>query len=69
MQEELAEDANEIVRALIRDEDAFIKHAVEADGRGHFPEPLRRRGARTLVQAKDALRLPAQLGLHRRGCE
>ena len=39
MQEELAEDANEIVRALIRDEDAFIKHAVEADGRGHFLNP------------------------------
>ena len=39
MQGDLAEDANEIVRALIRDEEAFVKHAIEADGRGHFLNP------------------------------
>jgi hypothetical protein len=36
MQEKLCEDANPIVRALIKDEEAFIADAVEADGRGHF---------------------------------
>ena len=36
MQEKLCEDANPIVRALIKNEEAFIADAVEADGRGHF---------------------------------
>ena len=35
-QEKLCEDANDLVRALIRDIDAFIEAAISEDGRGHF---------------------------------
>lgn len=36
MQGQLCESANEIVRALIADLDAFVTDAIDADGRGHF---------------------------------
>lgn len=36
MQAELCEDANELVKAVIRDIDHFVKDAVLSDGRGHF---------------------------------
>lgn len=36
VQEELCEDANDIVEALIEDIDEFIEDAIEADGYGHF---------------------------------
>jgi hypothetical protein len=36
MQGKLCEGANELVRALIEDMDAFIEDAIGADGRGHF---------------------------------
>jgi hypothetical protein len=36
MQEELCEDANEIVKAMITDFDQFVQDAIDADGRGHF---------------------------------
>jgi hypothetical protein len=36
MQETLCEDANELVRAIIKDIDRFVKDAICADGRGHF---------------------------------
>jgi len=36
MQQELCEDANEIVKALIKDLDQFVDDAILADGRGHF---------------------------------
>lgn len=36
MQQELCEDANELLKAMITDIDEFIEDAVDADGRGHF---------------------------------
>ncbi|CAB4126624.1 hypothetical protein UFOVP75_18 [uncultured Caudovirales phage] len=30
------EDANDTIRALIKDLDAFVQDAINADGRGHF---------------------------------
>jgi hypothetical protein len=36
MQEKLCEDAQPIIRALLKDEEEFVSDAVEADGRGHF---------------------------------
>lgn len=36
LQERACEDANPVVRALIRDIDEFVQDAIEADGRGHF---------------------------------
>ena len=36
MQIELCEDANELVKAVIRDIDHFVKDAILSDGRGHF---------------------------------
>lgn len=39
MQEELCEDANELVYALIEDFDSFVEDAVNADGYGHFLSP------------------------------
>jgi hypothetical protein len=36
MQSELCEDANELVKAVIRDIDHFVKDAILSDGRGHF---------------------------------
>jgi hypothetical protein len=36
MQAELCEDANELVKAVIRDIDHFVKDAILSDGRGHF---------------------------------
>jgi len=36
MQQELCEDANEIVKAIITDLDEFVDDAIETDGRGHF---------------------------------
>jgi hypothetical protein len=36
MQEELCEDANEIVKAMITDLDEFVQDAIDTDGRGHF---------------------------------
>jgi predicted house-cleaning noncanonical NTP pyrophosphatase (MazG superfamily) len=36
MQEELCEDANEIILALINDFDEFVEDAVNSDGYGHF---------------------------------
>lgn len=36
MQEELCEDANELVFALLTDFDDFVEEAVSADGYGHF---------------------------------
>ena len=36
MQEDLCEDANSIVKALIDDMDDFVEDAISADGRGHF---------------------------------
>lgn len=39
MQGELCEDANELMRALIKDFDHFVKDAVSSDGRGHFLSP------------------------------
>lgn len=36
MQEELCEDANEIVKALIEDMDRFVDDAIDTDGRGQF---------------------------------
>ena len=36
MQSELCEDANEIVKAMIKDLDEFVEDAISADGRGHF---------------------------------
>ena len=35
-QGELCEDANDLVRAIIHDIDAFVADAVRSDGRGHF---------------------------------
>lgn len=39
MQEELCEDANGLVEALIDDMDVFVRNAIDADGRGHFLNP------------------------------
>ncbi len=36
LQEELCEDANDVLRPMLRDEEEFVREAVEADGRGHF---------------------------------
>ena len=36
MQKELHEDANEIIKALIKNMDEFIENAVNARGAGHF---------------------------------
>ena len=36
MQQELCEDANEIVKAIITDINEFIEDAISSDGRGHF---------------------------------
>jgi hypothetical protein len=36
MQVELCEDANELVKAMIKDLDHFVDDAISADGRGHF---------------------------------
>ncbi len=36
MQEELSEDANELLKAMISDFDEFVEDAIESDGRGHF---------------------------------
>lgn len=36
MQEELCEDANEIVLAVIEDFDEFVEDAIDAEGRGYF---------------------------------
>lgn len=36
MQEELCEDANEIIKAMIEDIDEFVEDAISSDGRGHF---------------------------------
>ncbi|NMA64573.1 MAG: hypothetical protein GX964_11135 [Syntrophomonadaceae bacterium] len=36
MQEELCEDANEIIKAMITNLDRFIDDAVSEDGAGHF---------------------------------
>lgn len=38
-QQELCEDANDLVEAMIHDLDHFIKDAISADGRGHFLNP------------------------------
>lgn len=35
-QEKLCEDANGLVAAMIKNKKAFIRAAIEADGRGHF---------------------------------
>lgn len=39
MQEELCEDANELIFAWIDDFDTFVACAIVADGRGHFLAP------------------------------
>lgn len=36
MQQELCEDVNELLKAMIKDFDDFVQDAIEADGRGHF---------------------------------
>lgn len=36
IQEELCEDANDLILAIIEDIDEFIEDAVQADGYGHF---------------------------------
>ena len=36
VQQELCEDANEVLREIISDFDHFVKDAITADGRGHF---------------------------------
>lgn len=36
MQSELCEDANEIIKSMIEDLDAFLDEAIETDGLGHF---------------------------------
>ena len=36
MQQELCEDANELLKAMITDIDEFVEDAVSAFGRGHF---------------------------------
>jgi hypothetical protein len=36
MQEELSEDANDLLKAMITDFDEFVEDAISADGRGHF---------------------------------
>ena len=36
MQQELCENANDIVAALIEEMDAFVQDAMNVDGRGHF---------------------------------
>ena len=39
MQEELCEDANEIVFALLKNFKKFCREAIDADGRGHLLSP------------------------------
>jgi hypothetical protein len=39
MQEELCEDANELIYGMINDFDEFVEDAVSADGYGHFLSP------------------------------
>ena len=36
VQEDLCEDANDLLRPLLKDEKEFVEDAVSADGRGHF---------------------------------
>lgn len=36
LQEELCEDANDVLRPMLKDEEEFVREAVSADGRGHF---------------------------------
>ena len=36
LQEELCEDANDVLRPMLKDEEQFVREAVSADGRGHF---------------------------------
>jgi hypothetical protein len=36
VQTELCEDANELLKAMVKDIDEFVQDAIDADGRGHF---------------------------------
>ena len=39
LQGSMSEDANEAIKAMIKDFDAFVDDAVSSDGRGHFLSP------------------------------